>query len=318
MTLARRAALATLATAALPPPARASVTATDALGRRLTLSAPPSRIVSLNGSAEAQLVALGARPVGTNLIHRSYLARMGWLLGDGPPVPGVVNADWTPDAEAILALAPDLVIAWSAEQAETLGRHLPVFAMRTLRSVADLRDNLDTLGRILGRVPQAAQAIAGFDRRLAAYARAAPAPLSVTTVSVTGNRRFFMPPADSLLAEVLGNIADTARAAPASRLGWVEGGIETLHRLDPDAIVLVYWNLEPRDDVSAMLGNDRLWRALRAVWAGRVIPVNGYEAVTFQSIPTTTRLIDTVAPRLYPEIFPTALGEDRIAAILGG
>jgi len=306
-----------LSLAALPGMARA-VTVADGLGRDLHVATPPRRIVSLNGSAEAQMRVLGVTPIGTNLIHRGYLANMGWLLGDGSPVPGVINADWTPNTEALLALDPDLVIGWSAEQAATLGRHAPVFVMRTLNSIAELRTNLRTLGTILGRTAQAEAGIAAFDARLAAYARLAPRRTTLLGVSVTGQRRFQFFAADSLLSQVLGTLGDTQHIAPVSRLAWVEGGIETIHRADPDAILLVYWNIEPRDDVPAMLVNDRLWRALRAVREGRVIPVNGFEAVTFHSIPTATRLLDTVAPRLHPEIFPNALDEDRIAAILGG
>jgi iron complex transport system substrate-binding protein len=309
--------LAGAAAALISRPVGAS-TITDALGRTLRFETPPQRVVSLTGSAEAQMVALGLRPIGTNLINRNYLANMAWLLGDGPPPAGVVNADWTPNAEALLALDPDLVIAWSAEQAATLGRHVPVYVMRTLRSIAALRANLLTLGTILGRTAQAEAGLAGFDRRLAGYARLAPRRTTTLGVSVTGNRRFWFFGVDSLMNELLGTLGDTRRVAPHARLAWVEGGIEAIHRADPDAILLVYWNAQPQDDVPAMLANDRLWRALRAVRAGRVIPANGFEAVTFQSIPTAMRLLDHVAPRLHPDIFPVPLDEARIAAILGG
>jgi len=118
--------------------------------------------------------------------------------------------------------------------------------------------------------------------------------------------------------ELLGHLAPIARFPSSAGSFAGEAGIETIHRADPDAILLVCWNPDPREDLAAMLAQDRLWHRLRAARAGRVIPINGFEAVTFQSIPTAVRLLDTVAPRLYPEIFPAPLDEARIAAILDG
>ncbi|MBS7792338.1 ABC transporter substrate-binding protein [Roseococcus sp. SDR] len=299
------------------PAAAGAASLADGLGRELRLAAPPRRIVSLNGSAEAQLLMLGVRPIGTNLIHRGYRAHMRWLLGDAAAPAGVMNADWTPDAEAILALDPELVITWSADHAATLGRHVPVFVMPVLHSIADVRANLRALGALLDRDAEAEAVIAAFDARLAAYARLAPRRRTLMSVSFTGNRRYAFT-ADSLLTEVLGTIAETRRVAPHARLAWVEGGIETIHRADPDAILLIHWASAPQADAADAPVQDRLWRRLRAVREGRVIPVNGFEALAFQSIPTAARLLDTVAPRLYPDIFPAALDEARIMAPRGG
>jgi iron complex transport system substrate-binding protein len=314
----RRRTLATSALAAcLARTAEAAIAVTDGLGRPIDLAAPPQRIVSLIGGAEAQLIALGVRTVGTNIVHRSYLARMQWLLGDGPAPAGVLNADMTPNAEAVLALAPDLIIAWAVENADLFGRHVPVYLMRHIRSLDGLRANLQALAALVGREALGATVLAGFNRRLAAYARVSPRSFTVAVVSQLGPRRFIIYTANALMTELLDHLGNARAAAPRSRRGMIEGDIETMHRLDADAIVLVSFVPMPRPEPPAALQGSRLWRTLRAVRDGRVVTVDGFEAVAFQSIPTAARLLDTVAPRLYPDIFPTALDDARIAAILG-
>jgi iron complex transport system substrate-binding protein len=297
---------------------RAAVTVTDGLGRRVSLPSPPRRIVSLIGGAEAQLIALGVRTVGTNIVQRGFVERMWWLLGDTRQPPGVLSADMTPNPEAILALEPDLIIAWAIEHAEFFSRHVPVYVIRHIRTLADLRSNLRALATLVGRGPEGNDVIAAFDRRLLAYTRLAPRSASLSVISQAGNRRFIIYAANTMLTEVLAHVADTVAVAPRSRAGWIEGGIETLHSLDPDAIILIDWSLPPRSDPPAGMRGNRLWHDLRAVRSNKVVTADGFEAVTFQSIPTAARLLDTIAPRLYPDIFPTALDEDRIAAILGG
>lgn len=295
----------------------AAVTVTDGLGRQISLASPPRRIVSLIGGAETQLIALGIRTVGTNIVQRGFVARMGWLLGDSPQPPGVLSADMTPNPEAILALAPDLIIAWAIEHAEFFSRHVPVYVMRHIRTLADLRGNLRALATLVGREAKGDDVIAAFDRRLLAYARLSPRSASLSVISQAGNRRFVIYAANTMFTELLAHVSDTAAVAPRSRTGWIEGGIETLHGLDPDAIVLVDWAPTPQPDPPAALRSNRLWRDLRAVRNNRVVTVDGFEALTFQSIPTAARLIDTVAPRLHPGIFQTGLDEPRIAAALG-
>src|SRR5437867_11741675 len=83
----------------------ASVTATDASGATITLSAPARRIVSLAPHATELLFAAGA---GTRVV--GVLAPANW-----PPeaarLPRVGDARAL-DLERIVALKPDLVVAW--------------------------------------------------------------------------------------------------------------------------------------------------------------------------------------------------------------
>ena len=92
----------------------------DDLGRELVIARPPRRIVSLVPSDTYSVVALGA---GDRLVGRTSYCE------DAPGVPAVGGTKDV-DVEAVLALAPDLVIGNQEENArrplEALAARVPV------------------------------------------------------------------------------------------------------------------------------------------------------------------------------------------------
>ena len=134
----RLAALLAAAALAAPPAARAQVALTDDLGRRVTLAAPASRIVTLAPSITeaAFAVGAGARVVGVSA----------W--SDHPPQAArlpVVSSAFTIDMEALARLSPDLVIAWKDSfraadipRLEALGARVFVVRSRTLAEIPRL------------------------------------------------------------------------------------------------------------------------------------------------------------------------------------
>lgn len=143
-------------------------------------------------------------------------------------------------AEEIVPLAPDLVLAGSFTARSTvailrrLGYRVEEFAPP--RSFADIRADVERMGRLLGRGPQAASVIAAFDGRIAALRGTAPrsdAPSAV--VYHVGDR-----------AEGRGTLADEILATAgwrnlAADLGIEDAGtlpLEVLVMNRPDAILV--------------------------------------------------------------------------------
>jgi iron complex transport system substrate-binding protein len=143
-------------------PVQADITVSDDAGRQVKLTGPARRIVSLAPYITELLFAAGAGDavVGvTEFSDHPEAARSIARIGSGTGL----------DLEAILALQPDLVVAWQSgnpagqvERLQSLG--MTVF-MSEPRQLLDVPDTLLRLGRLAG-TEQVAQANAdNFIRR---------------------------------------------------------------------------------------------------------------------------------------------------------
>jgi len=148
--------LALLLILSLQPSVAAAVTVVDDSGARLALPEPARRIVSLAPHATELLFAAGAgaRVVGV-VSHSDYPPAARAL----PEVGGYERLD----LEAILGLAPDLVVAWESgnpgaevERLRALG--IPVYVTE-LRRLEDIPATLERIG-ILAGTPAGADAAA--------------------------------------------------------------------------------------------------------------------------------------------------------------
>jgi iron complex transport system substrate-binding protein len=138
----------------------APVTVVDDAGRKVTLKAPAQRVISMAPHATELLFAAGggARVVGAmNYSDYPEAAKSIPLVGSNSQI----------DMERVLALRPDLIVVWHTgntarqiAQIESLG--VPVFHSEP-RRLAQVAENIERLGRLLGTVP-AAQAAAGAYR----------------------------------------------------------------------------------------------------------------------------------------------------------
>lgn len=154
--------------------AQAGLRLTDDLGHVLILPAPPQRIVSLAPHITELLFAAGA---GARLVAAVDYS-------DYPPeaqrLPRVGDATRI-DHERLLALKPDLVIAWAsgtpARELDTLRRlGVPVYLSEPRRLEA-IGAQLRQFGALAGSGAQAERAARDYERRLAVLrARYAQAP----------------------------------------------------------------------------------------------------------------------------------------------
>ena len=248
--------------------ALAGVSAVDSEGRRVELEQPARRIVSLAPHVTEQLFAAGA---GGKLVAVSEYSDYPKEAARLPQVASSAGVD----LERLLALQPDLVVAWRLEataaslaRLEALG--MPVFYSEP-RRLAQIPDSIEALGELAG-TGTTARALAaslreqlkrlkaeyGAKRAVSVFYQIAERPLMTL-----GGRQFV---SDAI--ELCGGrniFADSALMAP-------QVNIEAVLAANPEAIITA------RPDPS-----DRSWQAfwrgfagLRAVRSGNLyaVPMN--------------------------------------------
>ena len=130
-------------------PAAGPVTVTDSLGNELTLAAPPEAIVSLSPTATESLFAIGAGDQVVAVDEYSYYP-------DDAPVTDL--SGFTPNAEAVAAYAPDLVVIQNDANdlvAQLDALDIPVLVQGAAVGFADVYEQIETLGVVTGHADQA-------------------------------------------------------------------------------------------------------------------------------------------------------------------
>jgi len=245
-----------------------AVAAVDSDGRRVTLERPAQRIVSLAPHATEQLFAAGA---GAKLVAVSEYSD---YPEEAKRLPRVASSGAV-DLERLLALKPDLVVAWRLEataaslaRLESLG--LPVFYSEP-RRLGQIPDSIEALGELAGTGASARPLAASLRENLnslkAEYSGKRPVSvfyqISERPLMTLGGRQFV---SDAI--ELCGGrniFADSALMAP-------QVNVESVLAADPEAIITA--RLDP---------SERSWQAfwrrfpgLRAVQSGNLyaVPVN--------------------------------------------
>ena len=151
--------------AALPLLAQAAVSVTDDEGRKLTLARPAARVIALAPHITELLFAAGggSRVVGA-MNFSDYPAQAAKLP--------LVGSNSGIDVERVLALKPDLLVAWrsgnTSRQLEELARlGIPVFYSEP-RKLDEVATSLERLGALMGTGPAARSAAASYRARIAA------------------------------------------------------------------------------------------------------------------------------------------------------
>ena len=124
-----------------------AVTATDSDGRKVTLERPAARIISLAPHTTEQLFAAGA---GDRIVGVSDYSD---YPEEAKALPRVASSG-SVNLEAVLALKPDLVVAWRLEataaaltRLESMG--IPVFYSEP-HKLAQIPDMIEALGELAG------------------------------------------------------------------------------------------------------------------------------------------------------------------------
>lgn len=145
------------ASPAAASPAAAERTITDGQNRTVKVPANPKRVVVHLYAAE--MMALGVKPVGTNLINASQVLSADQLKG-------IEDTGATaPSAEKVLSLNPDLIVLpdyLDAKDIEALSKIAPTVV---LKYADDVFTRLRTIGDVLGKSKEAGEWIAKYEAK---------------------------------------------------------------------------------------------------------------------------------------------------------
>lgn len=241
----------------------------DDAGRTVSLARPARRIVSLVPALTETLYAIGA---GDRLVGRTRYDRHPSAVRSVPSVGDGIR----PSAEAIRALAPDLVILYAGPDNRGVADQLGRVGLRTLAvrhdSLEDLARNARRLGRLTGCTPGAAALLARIERDLARVREATRATPERTVYYEV----WWAPPITVGAGSYLDALLELAGARNV--FGDLEAAspqvsLEAIVARDPD---LLLW------PVDAGSSGDRVapaarpgWGILRAVRAGAVRRLDG-------------------------------------------
>ncbi|MCX5386845.1 ABC transporter substrate-binding protein [Streptomyces sp. NBC_00083] len=246
----------------------------DDRGQVSTAAAPPSRVVAYI-QAGATLEELGVHPVAVfGSFHdgpRPDPAKRGAL---DPDEVGYLGAGGDLDVAALLAVAPDLVVAVSYGGGQVYGldpetaKHLEervavvVIEVGQAHSLARIRGRFAELARTLGAADQDATALSAAEERLRGAAGRTPRP-SVLALSPAGPDQVHLarPQAWPELRELTGHGVDMAEPGAGPGASWLTTGWATAAELRPDIVLVdIRCNAAPIET----LRSDADWRALES------------------------------------------------------
>jgi iron complex transport system substrate-binding protein len=277
-----------LAMAVLPPRAlsaavsseHAPLVISDSLGRRVEIPGRVGRIISLEPEITRLIVALGGgdRLVGLDffLRHHDHLFPIIYPAGGGLPV--VSNQGQDLNFELALHLRPDIVFSSPSENqsTETVQQKLrvPVVALASIGRFETLLNEMEIMGRILGREDRARELAEYFRSRIAVVRRAAESVPGANrpTVYLSFWGSLLRTPVSYEPVDAAGGVNRAAGLVP-SYLG-TAGATVPVERIigwDPD-IILIQGNYRPAEravTVEGILGDRRL-ASLKAVRAKKV------------------------------------------------
>jgi iron complex transport system substrate-binding protein len=291
----RRAAVALLlslcaATAALAEP----VTVEDALGRKVTLKAPPQRIVSIFASNTELLAALGLvdRIVGIE----SFTRYPPEVIGK-PLVGGRLGFS----IDAIVGLRPDLVVMTPARQAtyqllDPMERlDIPVLVVLA-RTVDEVLSNIRLFASAAGVAERGGQVTERLNARLARVkqaVRALPSPRIVMVTGRIGNGLVLVTRPDTYTGDAVTIAGGRFALDGSAALPHVSP--EAIFAADPD--VLLFAGVQKDlDELAQQPG----WRDMRAVRSGRAVAVPRTEFLI--PGPRTVDGIERLARLLHPSL----------------
>lgn len=279
----------------------ATITLTDGLGRSVTLAGPAQKIVSLAPSTTEILYAIGA---GTQVVGRDKNSdypeeakKVAEISGEGY---GKVNA------EAVLALGPDLVLAADItpqeqiKSLEDLG--LTVFALPNPTKLDGMYDNLRTVATLTGHTDETETLITSLKARVKAVedklAPISARPLIFYEIDGTDPKAPWTAGPGSFI-ETMIEMAGGSNVGSGLKDQWAQISLEELVKQDPAIIVLgdtVFGGNTP-ELVKQRAG----WDGLTAVKNDKIFPFD--DNLMSRPGPRLVDGLEALAKLIHPDLF---------------
>lgn len=278
---------AVLLAAACPHSAAAStLTVTDNLHRKVEVSVPARRLLSLQPEITRIIIALGA---GESLVGLDYFIRdsdhlFKIIFPAGENLPVVSKPDEGVNRELVVRLRPDVIFTSPTERQipDSIQRSLgiSVLALASMGRFEGLLEEIALVGKITGRSERAAELIAYFRQRLAGLSDA------VFSLKSAARPRVYLAFWSSLIRTPVSyepvdraggaNLADGLLPSYFGTIGAIIN-VEQIIRWDPE-IILVQGSYLPKDRLVTARGilEDARLRSVKAVRNRRVYYTFGF------------------------------------------
>jgi iron complex transport system substrate-binding protein len=256
-----------------PTPTPAPITVTDGLGREVTIAAPAQRIVSVASSNTEILFALGAEG---QVVGRDDFSDYPQAALD---IPSIGSMFPSPNAEAIVALDPDLVLVASISNPDDVQAladlGLAVYSTRFTVTLDDIYADISDIGALVGRATEAEALVNDMQGRIQAIgdklAQVDERPVVFYELDATDPDAPFTVGPGAFVDQMI-TLAGGTNVAAATGEAYPQYSLEQLVADDPDLILLgtaTYGGQTP-ETVAARAG----WGNLTAVVNGAIYPMD--------------------------------------------
>jgi iron complex transport system substrate-binding protein len=237
---------------------------------KVTLQARPEKIVSLSPTATEMLFAIGAGPQVAAVDDQSNYP---------PEAPKSDLSGFTPNAEAIAAKSPDLVVISSDTNAiskQLTALKIPVYLAPAAKTLDDSYAQLTELGTLTGRPDEAADVVRRMKDDIAKLVDDLPQRSAKLTYFHELGPELYSATSKTFIGSIyslagLDNIADPADANGAAG-GYPQLSQEAIVKADPDLVFLADTKCckQSPETVKARPG----WSGITAVRTGQVVPLD--------------------------------------------
>jgi len=271
-------------------------THTDDMGREVRIEKVPQRIISLAPSHTEILFALG---LGSRVIGVTRYCNYPEEAKEKEEIGGFA----TPDIEKIIALEPDLILAFGTLQkslvTELEDKEQTVFHLYP-HTVEDILESFERIGEITGAVAAAKKLRKGIEERIRVVqenVKDIPEREKVTVFRVMG----LDPPAtiggDAFQTGVY-SAAGGRNVFGNTKRDYFKFDLQTLITLEPDIIVICG---EDEEEAKARIRNQEGWGDLGAVKTDRIVVISC--DLICRPSPRLAETVELLAGKFYPERF---------------
>jgi len=296
-------------TATLPPPtataapttaATEPITLTDSLGRVVTLAGPAQHVVTLAPSNTEILYALGA---GSVLAGRDDFS-------DYPPevtqVPSIGNESPHVNAEAIVALHPDLVLAAGITSPDDVAQlaklGLTVYATSNAANLDDIYKDIQAVGVLVGKTDAASKLVASMQDQVAAVkaktATVTTHPVVFYELDATDPSKPWTAGPGSFVDQLI-TLAGGTNAGDIAKDQYAQISLEQLVSQNPDIIVL--GSATFGGQTPAMVAARPGWQSIKAVKNNMVFAFD--DNLVSRPGPRIVVGLQKLAALIHPELF---------------
>lgn len=253
----------------------------------------PQQVVVLDTGELDNALALGApvvgAPIGDVVQYQAYMSEQ----LDGIADTGSISE---PNFEAILALAPDLILG-SKQRYEAIYEQLSQIAPTVLTESLRVpwQDNFRLHADALGKTAEAEQLLADYAAHVGEVQAAIGEGLADTTISIIrfrpGQVRLYLK--SSYIGYILQDVGLQRPESQDEDVFSAEISIEEMQQTDADYIFVTGYDVD--DSERDVFLNSPLWQTLDALQNGRVIDVNDDTWIAGLGIQAANLVLDDLA-----------------------